>query len=45
MSKSLKRDVDSLQEGLFIEGNIPRNKEPKNTKLIDASKDEDAEDS
>jgi metal-dependent hydrolase (beta-lactamase superfamily II) len=45
MSKRLKRDVDSLQEGLFFKGKIPSNKEPKNTKLIDASKDEDAEDS
>jgi hypothetical protein len=44
ISKRLKRDVDSLREGLFSEGKIPRNKEPKNTKLIDAPNIEDPED-
>ena len=45
MSKRLKRDVDSLHEGLFSKEKIPRNKVAKSTKLIDAPKDEDAEDS
>ena len=45
MSKRLKRDVDSLHEGLFSRGKAPRNKVAKNAKLIDAPKDEDAEDS
>jgi hypothetical protein len=43
MSKRLKCDVDSLQQGLFIEVNISSNEELKNIKNIDASKDEDKE--
>ena len=45
MLKRLKRDVESLQEGLLVAGKIPRNKDTKNTKLIDAPKNEDGEDS
>ncbi len=44
MSKRLRRDVNSLQEGLFFKEKIPRHKEHKNTKLVHDSKDEDAED-
>ena len=44
MSKRLKRDVDSLQDGLYFEEDLPRNKEPKRTKPNDGSKDEVAKD-
>jgi F0F1-type ATP synthase membrane subunit b/b' len=45
MLKRLKCDVCSLQEELLVAGKFPRNKDPKNPKLIDTHKNEEREDS